>query len=143
MEEPDKVGQKVKKGYTGVWNHEAKGNTGVWSEKRIGPGGDWCSKENILVFQGATAPLPSGIPTYTVSIENFCMYGSCKIYNIHLSCGWFSTARLIDPRIFRRLGYDDCLVKDGQLLGPAEVVVFQYANSFKYPMEVSNISCVP
>ncbi|KAK1379824.1 TPD1 protein-like [Heracleum sosnowskyi] len=71
------------------------------SVKRIGPG---CSKSSIDVFQEQTAPLPSGIPTYTATVENICVTG-CTISNIHLSCGWFSSARSINPRVFRRLSF--------------------------------------
>lgn len=100
-----------------------------------------CSKDSILVFQGPTSPLPDGIPTYTVEIENTCLSESCSISGIHLSCGWFSSARLIDPAVFRRLYYDDCLVNDGDPLNPGESVSFQYANTYQYPLSVSSVSC--
>lgn len=66
---------------------------------------DTCSKDDVVVYQGATAPLPTGIPTYTVQILNMCMSG-CVMSHIHLSCGWFSSARLINPSVFRRLRYN-------------------------------------
>ncbi|XP_057765076.1 TPD1 protein homolog 1-like [Salvia miltiorrhiza] len=110
--------------------------------ERIGMGGEMgCSKDSILVFQGATSPLPSGIPTYSVNVENVCLSESCSISDIHLSCGWFSSARTINPTIFRRLNYDDCLVNDGQPLNPGESISFQYANTFPYPLSVSSVSC--
>ncbi|XP_041994255.1 TPD1 protein homolog 1-like [Salvia splendens] len=109
---------------------------------RIGVGGEMqCSKDSILVFQGQTTPLPNGIPTYTVDIENVCISDSCSISNIHLSCGWFSSARTINPAVFRRLNYDDCLVNDGQPLYPGQTVSFQYAETYKYPLAVSSVSC--
>ncbi|KAK9757079.1 hypothetical protein RND81_01G138200 [Saponaria officinalis] len=88
-----------------------------------------CSNEDIIIIQGASSPLPSGIPTYTVEIMNACLSG-CSIYNIHVRCGWFSSAMLIDPNVFRRLCYDDCLVNDGNPLATGETLSFQYANSF-------------
>ncbi|KAK2978524.1 hypothetical protein RJ640_010170 [Escallonia rubra] len=103
--------------------------------------GATCSKANIYVFQGATTPLPNGIPTYTVQVENACLSGSCSISDIHLRCGWFSSARLINPSIFRRVCYDDCLVNNGEPLEPGESLSFQYANSFQYPLSVSSVSC--
>ncbi|MCD7451709.1 hypothetical protein HAX54_013092 [Datura stramonium] len=116
------------------------GNSGGdGSENRIGPTS--CSKDSILVNQGNTPPLPSGIPTYTVIIENACYSGSCSISNIHLSCGWFSSARLINPRVFRRLSYNDCLVNNGEPLNPGQSLTFQYANTYKYPLSVSSIDC--
>ncbi|KAK4484997.1 hypothetical protein RD792_007604 [Penstemon davidsonii] len=87
------------------------------------------------------SPLPNGIPTYTVEIENVCVSGSCIISDIHLSCEWFSSARVIDPKIFRRVRYNDCLVNDGQPLNPGESLSFQYANTFKYPLSVSSVAC--
>ncbi|XP_072950256.1 TPD1 protein homolog 1-like [Typha angustifolia] len=104
--------------------------------------GDECSKDDIVVYQGATTPLPNGIPTYTVEVLNECVRG-CSIAHIHLSCGWFSSARLINPRIFRRLRYDDCLVNDGRPIPNGSSLSFQYANSFKYPLSVSSATCLP
>ncbi|XP_057463889.1 TPD1 protein homolog 1-like [Actinidia eriantha] len=102
--------------------------------------GGTCSKDNIVVFQGPTSPLPNGIPTYTVQILNVCVSG-CSVSDIHLSCGWFSSARLINPRIFRRVYFNDCLVNNGEPLSPGESLSFQYANSFSYPLSVSSIAC--
>ncbi|XP_044497548.1 TPD1 protein homolog 1 [Mangifera indica] len=102
--------------------------------------GTACSKDDIVILQGSTAPLPNGIPSYTVQILNVCVSG-CSISNIHVSCGWFSSARLVNPRVFRRVYYDDCLVNDGEPLGPGETLSFQYANSFRYPLTISNVAC--
>ncbi|KAJ6408516.1 hypothetical protein OIU84_011771 [Salix udensis] len=102
--------------------------------------GTACSKDDIDIVQGSTAPLPNGIPSYTVQILNVCVSG-CSISNIHVSCGWFSSARLISPRVFRRIYYGDCLVNDGEPLGPGEALSFQYANSFLYPLSVSSVDC--
>ncbi|PIN18614.1 hypothetical protein CDL12_08717 [Handroanthus impetiginosus] len=115
-------------------------SNGDGSTNRVGMGSS-CSKDSILVIQGATSPLPNGIPTYTVEIQNACVSESCSISDIHLSCGWFSSARLINPRIFRRIEYDDCLVNDGEPLNPGEALSFQYANTFEYPLSVSSVSC--
>lgn len=83
--------------------------------------GQDCSKEDIVVFQGSTAPLPNGVPAYTVEIVNSCV-SDCSIAEIHVSCGWFSSVRLVNPRVFRRLSYDDCLVNDGEPLGPGQTL---------------------
>ncbi|KAH7837544.1 hypothetical protein Vadar_015016 [Vaccinium darrowii] len=116
---------------------DGEGGGGGKTVNRIG---GTCSKDNIAIFQGPTAPLPNGIPTYTVQVLNVCVSG-CSVSNIHLSCGWFSSARLINPQIFRRICYDDCLVNNGEALGPGESLSFQYANSFSYPLSVSSVSC--
>ncbi|GER52843.1 tapetum determinant 1 [Striga asiatica] len=111
------------------------------SMNRIGVNVPDCSKDSILVFQGPTTRLPNGIPTYTVSIENVCLSGLCTFSDIHMSCGWFSSARLVDPKVFRRLAYDDCLVNDGGPFNPGDTLSFQYANTFAYPLSVTSLSC--
>ncbi|KAG8638626.1 protein TAPETUM DETERMINANT 1 isoform X2 [Manihot esculenta] len=102
--------------------------------------GDKCTKADIVINQGATAPLPSGIPTYTVEIMNVCVTG-CDISGIHFYCGWFSSARLINPKIFKRILYNDCLVNDGKPLVNGGTLSFQYANTFLYPLSVSSVVC--
>ncbi|XP_071901155.1 protein TAPETUM DETERMINANT 1-like [Coffea arabica] len=102
--------------------------------------GDKCSSSDIVINQGPTAPLPSGIPTYTVEIMNVCVTG-CDISGIHLHCGWFSSARLINPHIFKRLRFNDCLVNDGKPLLNGRTISFQYANTFRYPLSVSAVIC--
>ncbi|XP_030958520.1 TPD1 protein homolog 1-like [Quercus lobata] len=64
-------------------------------------------------------------------IMNVCAT-RCNIAAIHLRCGWFSSAKLINPIVFRRLRYDDCLVNDGKPLGIGESLSFEYANTFSY-----------
>ncbi|XP_059444099.1 protein TAPETUM DETERMINANT 1-like [Corylus avellana] len=104
----------------------------MWGEK--------CTKADIVVTQGPTPALPSGIPTYTVEIMNVCVTG-CDISGIHLTCGWFSSAHLINPKIFKRLGYNDCLVNDGKPLENGGTISFQYANTFSYHLAVSAVVC--
>ncbi|KAK9089878.1 hypothetical protein Scep_028960 [Stephania cephalantha] len=99
-----------------------------------------CSKDDIVIYQGPTMPMPNGIPTYTVQIMNVCIAGN-SISNIHVSCGWFSSARLINPNKFRRLCYDDCLVNNGEAIEAGQELSFQYANSFPYPLSISSVSC--
>ncbi|WOH16280.1 hypothetical protein DCAR_0935830 [Daucus carota subsp. sativus] len=98
-------------------------------------------ESSITILQGQTAPMPNGIPTYTAQVHNICVSGNCNIGNIHLSCGWFSTARTINPSVFRRLAYDDCLVNDGKPLRPGQTIIFSYANTFSYPMAVKSVTC--
>ncbi|XP_038880861.1 TPD1 protein homolog 1-like isoform X2 [Benincasa hispida] len=110
------------------------------SGKEMNRIGSECSKDDVIIFQGQTTPLPDGIPTYIVQILNSCA-SDCSISNIHMKCGWFSSARLVNPRIFRRVSYDDCLVDNGQALGPGQTLSFQYANTFPYPLSVSSVTC--
>ncbi|KAJ4850133.1 hypothetical protein Tsubulata_000607 [Turnera subulata] len=99
-----------------------------------------CSRADIVINQGPTAPLPNGIPTYTVEIRNVCSTG-CNISGIHLNCGWFSSALLINPRVFKRVSYNDCLVNDGKPLASGGILSFKYANTFSYPLSVSSVAC--
>ncbi|KAK8472713.1 hypothetical protein PHAVU_002G284300 [Phaseolus vulgaris] len=98
-----------------------------------------CSKNSIRVSQSQTSPLPSGIPQFTVDIANTC--SNCKISGIHVNCGMFSSATLIDPKIFRRLANNDCLVNDGKPLNSGAIVSFRYAQSFSFPLSVSSVVC--
>ncbi|KAJ7548237.1 hypothetical protein O6H91_07G003800 [Diphasiastrum complanatum] len=97
---------------------------------------DMCTMSDISVFQGHSSPLPNGIPTYTVQIINLCVIG-CPLSNIHVACGWFASAKLVNPQIFRRIKYNDCLVNDGKPIKGGDSISFQYANSFEYPMRVA------
>ncbi|KAK8604666.1 hypothetical protein V6N13_099597 [Hibiscus sabdariffa] len=101
-----------------------------------------CSKADIEINQGATAPLPSGIPTYTVEIANVCASG-CSISDIHVACGMFSSSTLINPKVFRRLSVNDCLVNDGQPLAHGGSLQFVYSNTFSYPLSVASVVCYP
>ncbi|XP_042497991.1 protein TAPETUM DETERMINANT 1 [Macadamia integrifolia] len=118
---------------------EAGAGVGVVDPSRAW--GEKCSRSDIVVNQGATSPLPNGIPTYTVEIVNACTVTGCAISGIHLSCGWFSSARLINPKLFKRLHYDDCVVNDGKPLPSGATLSFQYANSFPYQLAVSSVIC--
>ncbi|KAK9668933.1 hypothetical protein RND81_13G096800 [Saponaria officinalis] len=100
-----------------------------------------CTESDILVTQGPGAPLPSGIPTYTVEIINACASG-CDISDIHIHCGWFSSARLINPLIFKRINYNDCVVNGGRPLQNGQSISFQYANTRSYPLAISSMSCL-
>ncbi|CAN8313981.1 unnamed protein product [Cochlearia groenlandica] len=103
--------------------------------------GKACAKEDIVIVQAPTAPLPNGVPTYTVRIFNTCVSG-CKISKIHVRCGWFSSVRLVNPSVFRRVRYDDCLVNDGHTLPVGQTISFQYANTFPYTLSLFYFSCL-
>ncbi|XP_002961118.2 TPD1 protein homolog 1 [Selaginella moellendorffii] len=117
----------------------------LYSRKRRNLGtnriSDECTKSDISVFQGRSSPLPNGIPTYSVQIINLCVVG-CPLSNIHIACGWFASAKLVNPKIFKRVGYNDCIVNDGKAISGGESIFFHYANSFQYPLRVqSAVSC--
>ncbi|VVA92570.1 unnamed protein product [Arabis nemorensis] len=117
-------------------SHEKKVDTRAEPD-RIG---EKCKRSDIVVNQAATEAMPNGIPGYTVEITNQCMSG-CNISRIHVSCGWFSSAKLINPRVFKRLHYNDCLVNNGKPLPYGSTISFHYANTFPYPLSVSFVTC--
>ncbi|XP_059289426.1 TPD1 protein homolog 1-like [Lycium ferocissimum] len=97
-----------------------------------------CSKSSIQVRQGPSGSTPNGIPMYLVEITNTCSR-SCS--GIHFSCGEFSSARLVNPKIFRRLRVNDCLVNDGAPLKSGLTLSFQYVTTFEYPLAVTSATC--
>ncbi|XP_024360232.1 protein TAPETUM DETERMINANT 1 isoform X1 [Physcomitrium patens] len=103
--------------------------------------GEMCTKFDISIFQGPGSPLPNGIPTFSVQIFNLCTVG-CPISNVHVACGWFASAKLVNPKVFRRLKYNDCLVNDGNPIPYGDSITFQYANSFAYQLRVETaVTC--
>ncbi|XP_062202007.1 TPD1 protein homolog 1A-like [Phragmites australis] len=100
--------------------------------------------EDIEIYQDHASPLPSGVPSYKVEVTNRCGVDGreCAIAGIHVRCGWFSSVSLVDPRKFRRVRHDDCLLNDGRPLLGGETLSFEYANSFPYRLSVSVATCV-
>ncbi|XP_074564716.1 TPD1 protein homolog 1-like [Curcuma longa] len=112
-----------------------------WDDATVKRGME-CGIEDIEVHQGRSGTSPSGISTYTVTVLNLCsVSGGCSLGNIHLSCGAFSSERLVNPSIFRRLRINDCLLNDGRPLASGSVVSFEYASSVSYPLAISNATC--
>ncbi|KAI5055787.1 hypothetical protein GOP47_0029308 [Adiantum capillus-veneris] len=101
--------------------------------------GNACTPEDVAILQGETGPLPDGIPSFTVQIINLCVSG-CPISDIHVSCGWFASAKLINPKLFKRVKFNDCVVNDKLPLKGGDSIVFEYANSFQYPLEISSVN---
>ncbi|XP_024360234.1 uncharacterized protein [Physcomitrium patens] len=66
-----------------------------------------CSNKDISIFQGRDTS--SGIPQCIVQISNTCL-SDCAPSDIHVLCGWFASALLVNPNTFRRIGYNDCHV---------------------------------
>ncbi|KAK9288481.1 hypothetical protein L1049_016939 [Liquidambar formosana] len=90
-----------------------------------------CTNRDISISQSRDSS--SGIPQYIVQIVNTCVSG-CAPSKIHLHCGWFASARIVNPRTFKRLSYDDCLVNGGNPLKTSQIIRFTYSNSFMYPL---------
>ncbi|KAK3418070.1 hypothetical protein EUGRSUZ_H04043 [Eucalyptus grandis] len=92
-----------------------------------------CTSRDISISQSRDSS-SSGIPQFIVQIVNTCTMPRCSPSGIHLHCGWFASARVVNPRSFKRLSYDDCLVNGGEALKSSQVVRFTYSNSFMYPL---------
>ncbi|XVF75691.1 hypothetical protein PTKIN_Ptkin13bG0207000 [Pterospermum kingtungense] len=97
-----------------------------------------CSKTDIVISQGAVSSQPSGIPSYRVEILNV---GQQAIKNIHLHCGMFSSANLVNPLLLKRLAPDNCLVNNAQPLAAGTVIAFTYTTTFMFPLSVSSFTC--
>lgn len=129
----------------GLWNHSTwSGETNFWmciwfcfsflsccifasvlQEK--------CTSRDLTISQGEESS--KGIPEYEVEIAYICASNSsCAPSYIHLYCGNFASASAVNPKIFKRLSYDDCLVNDGKPLKEDQIIRFTYSNSFKYPL---------
>ncbi|KAK6930281.1 hypothetical protein RJ641_004375 [Dillenia turbinata] len=94
-----------------------------------------CTSRDISISQSKDST--SGIPEYIVQIVNTCVSG-CAPSNIHLHCGWFASARIVNPKTFKRLLYDDCLVNAGKPLKTSQIIRFTYSNSFMYPISLKS-----
>ncbi|XVE82270.1 hypothetical protein DITRI_Ditri15bG0134900 [Diplodiscus trichospermus] len=90
-----------------------------------------CTNRDISIWQSRDST--SGIPQYIVQIVNTCVSG-CPPSDIHLHCGWFASARIVNPTTFKRVSYDDCLVNGGKALKTSQAIRFTYSNSFMYPL---------
>ena len=96
-----------------------------------------CANRDISISQSKDTT--SGIPRYIVQIVNTCINpGSCAPSDIRLHCGWFASARVINPTIFKRLSFDDCLVNGGKPLKTSQTISFTYSNSFMYPLSIKS-----
>ncbi|CAM6122985.1 unnamed protein product [Calypogeia fissa] len=96
-----------------------------------------CASQDLSLTQGSVVST-SGIPTFDVQIVNLC--GVCAMAEIHVACGNWASATPVDPFVFTRLGYNDCLVNNGAPLSSQGSVSFQYSNSAMYPMSITSAS---
>ena len=95
-----------------------------------------CTSRDISISQSRDEVNSAGIPRFVVQIVNTCMTGCVR--EVHVSCGWFASAGTINPRVFRRVAFNDCVVNAGGVL-PAEAILrFTYSNSFMYPLSLKS-----
>ncbi|CAK9328930.1 unnamed protein product [Citrullus colocynthis] len=100
-----------------------------------------CSNRDISISQSKDST--SGIPKFIVQITNTCLSLDCAPSDIHLHCGWFASAKIVNPSIFKRIFYDDCLVNGGKPLKISQTIRFTYSNSFMYPLTFKSANFCP
>ncbi|PIN18226.1 hypothetical protein CDL12_09121 [Handroanthus impetiginosus] len=96
-----------------------------------------CPHARIQVSQGDESNI--GIPRYIVMIANLCT--NCSVAKVHLHCGWFASATIVNPRLFKRIAYNDCLVNGGNPIPSGHVIQFVYSNTYKYSLSVASFVC--
>lgn len=99
--------------------------------------GSSCPHVQIQISQGSEAM--KGIPRFTVLITNLC--NTCSISQVHVHCGMFASANVVNPNLFKRIAVDDCLVNGGKPIASGRTIEFQYSNTFPYPMKVASFLC--
>lgn len=93
-----------------------------------------CTYSQVVVTQKGSY-LADGTPMFQVSVINNCL--TCAMQNVHIACGDFASAVAVDPAIFKKLDYNDCILNNGYPIAPMTLLYFEYASSFSYPMQVS------
>ncbi|XP_057855951.1 TPD1 protein homolog 1 isoform X2 [Cryptomeria japonica] len=117
-------------------NWEKVGLQPVFRNRRLKVSGA-CTNKDISISQSSIST--PGIPEFIVQIVNTCMSG-CSPSHIHVHCGWFASAKMVNPNVFRRLKYDDCLVNGGKPLKSSQIIRFTYSNTFLYPLSFKSAS---
>ncbi|KAK9684171.1 hypothetical protein RND81_10G191400 [Saponaria officinalis] len=72
-----------------------------------------------------------GKAKFRVDVVNNC--GTCPVTDIHVKCGRFPQS-LVDPKMFKVLKFDDCVVNSGLPLLPLQTLSFNYSRPRKYPL---------
>ncbi|KAH9530895.1 hypothetical protein CY35_19G007800 [Sphagnum magellanicum] len=118
-------------------NEPTKARSSRFRNRRMLDPNQVCTNKDVSIFQGQVGF--SGIPQYIVQIVNTCM-SDCAPSDIHVYCGWFASAMLVNPSIFSRVAFNDCLVNGGRPLRQGDIIRFEYANSFMYPIRFKSAS---
>lgn len=102
-----------------------------------------CNLRDVSLSQGFLGYGANGEPTYAVQIIDTCSNPRCKISNVHVSCGMFSSGVFINPSAFRRIHPGVCLVNNGRPLKPMNIIGFTYTSIQLQPLSISygNVLC--
>ncbi|KAL8488824.1 hypothetical protein ACS0TY_024939 [Phlomoides rotata] len=100
-----------------------------------------CYPGCVRIYQWPSGFASLHIPKYTVQIiiESWQSKG---VYDVHVACPAFASTTLINPKTFRRIDMADCLLNDGGIINPGQVITFEYSNILPYPFNVVNLKCV-
>ncbi|KAH6797956.1 hypothetical protein C2S52_022510 [Perilla frutescens var. hirtella] len=99
-----------------------------------------CNPGFVRIYQWPSAYASLHIPKYTVQIINEAWHVK-GVYDVHVSCPDFASTTLINPTVFRRIDLGNCLLDDGQIISPGEVITFEYSNILLYPFTVTSFKC--
>lgn len=102
-----------------------------------------CNLRDVSLTQAFQGYGADGEPTYAVQIIDTCSNPRCKISNVHVSCGMFSSGVFINPSAFRRIHPGVCLVNNGRPLTPMDIISFTYTTIRLQPLSISygNVQC--
>lgn len=100
-----------------------------------------CDPGLVRIYEWASGYAGLHIPEYTVQIINEA-WNVKGVYDVIVSCPIFASTTLINPNVFRRLDLANCLLDDGRIISPGEVITFQYSNILPYPFAITTLKCL-
>lgn len=142
---PDLGGRKMLKTHTKKLRTPDDLQSGVLSDlvRNLSYTQTSCNLRDVSLSQSFQNYGPNGEPTYAVQIVDTCSNPRCKISNVHVSCGMFSSGVYINPSAFRRIYPGVCLVNNGWPLKPMDIIGFTYTSIHIQPLSImyGNVQC--
>ncbi|XP_047330974.1 TPD1 protein homolog 1B-like [Impatiens glandulifera] len=103
---------------------------------------DWnCCAADIRINQWPSGYTAMNIPKFTVEVVNEAWMATDGVFDVHIFCGEFASATLVNPMVFRRIGFGDCVLRDGGKIGMDEIISFDYSNILPYPLFAVHVRC--
>ncbi|PIN20543.1 hypothetical protein CDL12_06785 [Handroanthus impetiginosus] len=100
-----------------------------------------CSPGCIRIYQWPSGFASLHVPKFTVQIINEA-WDTKGVYDVQIACPGFASTTLINPKVFRRIDLAYCLLKNGGVINPGEVITFDYSNILPYPFGVLTLKCL-
>ncbi|KAL7097416.1 hypothetical protein ACP275_10G143300 [Erythranthe tilingii] len=100
-----------------------------------------CNPGCIRIYQWPSGFAGLHIPKFTVQIVNEA-WNNKGVYDVQISCPAFASTTLINPAVFRRVNLANCLLYNGRIINPGEVITFEYSNILPYPFIVLDLKCM-